>query len=46
MKKVVDTDGNEYENEEAFLTHVLDVVGKHLKKFGEIARDDWRKELC
>ena len=46
MKKVVDTDGNEYENEEAFLTHVLDVVGKHLKKFGEMARDEWRKELC
>ena len=30
MKKVVDTDGNEYEHEEVFLTHVLDVVGKHL----------------
>jgi hypothetical protein len=27
MKKVVDTDGNEYENEEVFLAHVLDVVG-------------------
>ena len=36
MKKVVDTDGNEYENEEVFFTHVLDVVGNHLKKFGEM----------
>ena len=45
MKKVVDTDGNEYENEEVFLAHVLDVVGNHLKKFEEMAWDEWRKEL-
>ena len=42
MKKVVDTDGNEYENEEVFLAHVLDVVGNHLKKFEEMAWDEWR----
>ena len=46
MKKVVDTDGKEYENEETFLTHVLDVVGNHLKKFGEMTWFEWRKELC
>ena len=35
MKTIVDTDGNEYENEEVFLSHVLEVVGEHLKKFEE-----------
>ena len=38
MKTIVDTDGNEYENEEVFLSHVLEVVGEHLKKFEEM---DW-----
>ena len=46
MKKVVDTDGNEYENEELFLAHVLEVVGNHLKKFDEMDWWEWRKELC
>lgn len=28
-----------------FLAHVLDVVGKQLKKFGEMAWDEWRSSF-
>ncbi len=46
MARIRDTDGNEYENEEAFLAHAFEVVGNHLKKFGEMDWWVWRKELC
>ena len=46
MKTIVDTDGNEYENEEVFLSHVLEVVGEHLKKFEEMDWWAWKEELC
>lgn len=46
MKKIVDTDGNEYENEDVFLAHAIEAVGNRLKKFDEMDWWTWRGELC